>query len=209
MDQKRLARLQGAAVEHVAPHGEDGLRQNGGLRHGEPLRNGQSGGFVRRAILRIAAAGDEGAHFVPHLVARGVGAQGHHRAGDLQTRNVRCAGGWRIEALALHHVGAVHTCGRHLNQHLAGAGRGHRPLGQDEGLRAAGGRDGDGVHGRRQRHGKTPWPAAARQTSPRGGRKVGGCLTRPGRGRIGSAPRLKRVVPRRRRPAEPRASSTE
>ena len=123
LDQQRLARLQAAAVEHVDPDGEEGLRQAGRLDVAQALGHRQALADRRDAQLGIAAAGDQRADAVADLEARRAPCASASPAtivaGDFEPGQVRGARRHRVEALALQHVGAVDARRGDADQHFA------------------------------------------------------------------------------------------
>ena len=127
VDQKRLACLQPAALEHVGPHGEKRLGHRTRLDERETVGQRQRVRLMHRAEFRVAAARHQAADAVAEPKARRTLAQPDHRAGDLEAGNVGCARRRRIGPLALQDVGAVDAGRLDLDQHLARPRPGGRP----------------------------------------------------------------------------------
>ena len=125
--QQHLARRQPPAAPHHAPDGEERLRERRALRHREPAGNRQALLRGRGAVLRVAAARHQRADLVAHAPLRHRTVHRDDPPGDLEPRDVGGARRHRIVAAPLQHVGAVHAGGGDGDEHLAGAGRGHRP----------------------------------------------------------------------------------
>jgi hypothetical protein len=145
-----LARLQAAAVEHVAPHGEEGLGQRGRLDVAQALGHRQALAHRRHAQLGITATGHQRADAVADLEAgrrHRLGIAGHDLAGHFQAGNVGRARRHRVVAGALQHVGPVHAAGLDADQHLAGTRGGLGARAQRATPRRAVGGDFDGFHG--------------------------------------------------------------
>ncbi len=105
-------------------------------------------GFMGDAVLRVAAADDQGRDAVAGLPAGDAGTAGDDFAGHFEAGNIGGALGRRIEAETLHDVGAVHAGGDDFHQDLAFPGRGNRPLLRHQHLRAPWSGDHDGGHAR-------------------------------------------------------------
>ncbi len=189
----------GAVHEQVLAGEQAGLGEDGVVRGGEDLRDaarldpGQTVGhrhqnaLVHERELRLTATADDAHHPVTGGEALGAGAAGLHLAGQLEPGDVlRGAGGRRIVAAQLHHVGAVESRRADADEHLAVAGLGVGMLLDAELLLT----DGDGAHGRRPTRG----PARPRTrcagsagTCPPGARAPGGSRPRRAERRWGPA----------------------
>ena len=119
MDEQRLARLQGASLEHVGPDGHRRLDQPGRLHHRQALGDRQRLAGIDDAIFGIAAAADEPADLVADPPAGDALADARDLARDFQPRRIGGAGGRRIFADALDEIAAVEPGGMDLHQHLA------------------------------------------------------------------------------------------
>ena len=119
MHQKVLATLQTNPVKDVVPDGEESLRQGGRFGHRQTLGHWQTLQGRGTAIFGIAATGHQRAHRITRLPALHILGHGHHRAGHLQTGNVRGPGRRRIGALALLHIRPVDAGCSDLDQQLA------------------------------------------------------------------------------------------
>ena len=86
MDEKGLARLQAAALEHVGPDGEIGLGDGPGLDHGQAGGDRERVDLVDHRVIRIAAAGHQGHDGVADGKSRRVLGPRRRLAGDLETR---------------------------------------------------------------------------------------------------------------------------
>src|SRR5436190_24158947 len=128
MHEKRFTGFERATLEHIVPDREESLRYRAGLLHWIVRGNGQGVAFMRKTILRVAAADHERHHLVADLPARHAVAERDHLARDLEARNVRRAFRWRIKTLALHDIGPVDAGGGDLDQNFSRAGRGNRPF---------------------------------------------------------------------------------
>ena len=90
MDEEDLARLQPAALEHIGPDGEEGLRQRRRLDQVEqPFGTGRHCGAGATAVLGIAAAGDQRADLVALAPARVPARQRGDRPGDIEAGRCR------------------------------------------------------------------------------------------------------------------------
>ena len=119
MDQETLAALEAGDVEDVRPHRKHGLGQRRCLDHAQPLGDRQALRRRRGRVLGIAAARDKCADLVANGGPGHARTDRHHRAGELEARDIRRAR-WRgIAALALQDIWAVHAGRGHLDQHLA------------------------------------------------------------------------------------------
>src|SRR5262249_50093541 len=128
MDEERLGRSQAAPLEDVRPDCEERFRNR--CRAGEfhVTRYRQTLRCWRRAVLRIAAAGDKRTDAIARPPA--VNACSHllDGTGNLQPRNVRRTRWRRIRTPALHHVRPIDTSGSDFDQHFIGANRRAWPL---------------------------------------------------------------------------------
>jgi hypothetical protein len=156
MDQHGLARLQRAAFEHIVPDREECLRNRAGFHHAERRDDRQRVALVHRHVFGVAAAGDERRDLVAGLPALHAVAERHDLAGDLEAWNIGRARGRGILSLALHHIGAVHACGRDPDQHLARLRRRHVALLWHQHVRLAGLADRDCGHAGRDAHRACP-----------------------------------------------------
>ena len=149
LDQQRLAGLQAGAVEDVAPHREESLRQRRRFDIAHALGNRQALAHRRHAQLRVAATGHQRADAVALLEP----GRGHGRAvalddlaGHFQARDIRGAGRHRVVAGALQHVRAVDAAGGDTDQEFTRARDGRRPFAQTQDVGLAKGADFDGFH---------------------------------------------------------------
>ena len=146
VDEKTFARPEGAALEHVRPHGHEGFRQGSRLDERKAGRNRHGVGLGDHAILRVTAARHEGGDLIADGEPRCASAPGDDPAGDFEARRRGRPGGRRIAAGALQDIGPVDAGGRDLDENFAGRRlRDGQPDGFEH-LGTAGGRDGDGVH---------------------------------------------------------------
>jgi hypothetical protein len=88
MHQKRFARLELAALEHIVPHGEKRLRQGGGFCKGETLRQRQRIAFLHCDKFGVAASIGQCADRIAQPPAPGLGAKRGDSAGHLQSGQV-------------------------------------------------------------------------------------------------------------------------
>ena len=144
--QDALAGLEVSELEDVGPDGEEGLRDAGGLLHGEALWHGQALHAGREAVLGVAAAGDERADAVA-LAPPGVRGRGGDGARDFQSEDGRRSRRRRIVAGALQQVGTIDARGLDANQHFARARDGRRALGDVQNVRRPGLCEVDVLHG--------------------------------------------------------------
>ena len=100
MHQQRLAGFQAAALDHIVPDGEGGLRDGRGLDHRQ-CADRQRVAFMRQAVFGVAAAADQRHDAVAGLPARHIRPDRHDFAGDLETGDVGSARRRRVETLAL------------------------------------------------------------------------------------------------------------
>ena len=126
MNQKRLAGLERAALEHVVPNRHQRLRDGASLQHRQSGRYRHRLRILCDAILRVAAAGHQRHDLVAKLVPDGASAEGYDFAGDFKARQIAGSGRRRVRTGALRDVGAVDAGGCHLDQNFASSGRGHR-----------------------------------------------------------------------------------
>src|SRR6185436_9267365 len=91
----------------------------------------------RDAVLRISAACDQRADVVADAKPVDAGADALDGAGNLEPRDVGCAGWRRISSQPLEDVRPVDARGSHLDQDFARCRRRHRPLRRDQHLGAA------------------------------------------------------------------------
>ena len=144
LHQQGLACLQAGAVEDIAPHGEEGLGQRGRLDVGQASGNRQALRHRGHAIFGIAATSHQRADAIAHSEAgRGQGRRVTRLddARDLQPRQVRGTGRRCVMPLALQHIGAIDTAGRHADEQLAHPRQRHWALAQTQHLRRTKGRD--------------------------------------------------------------------
>jgi hypothetical protein len=130
-------KLSPAAIEQIAPHREEGLRQAGRVDQGETPRHRQA---LRRrgdAIFGIAAAGDERADLVALMPFGDALAEPRDRAGDFEAEDRRSARRRRVIAGALQDIRPVDPGGGDADQHLAGGGTRHRAGGERQRLGSA------------------------------------------------------------------------
>src|SRR5690606_20179393 len=80
--EQRLAGLQSAELEDIAPDGECSFGERGGLDHREGAWNGQHLPFVHRAMLRVAAALKESTDAVADAELPHFRTHGRDGAGD-------------------------------------------------------------------------------------------------------------------------------
>src|SRR5258708_743209 len=180
MYQQRLAALEAAALEHVVPNREECFRDGGSLGGRQAARNGQCMSLVGDAVLRVAAAADQGGHLIAFFPACAPGAARHDDAGNFKPWYVSNPWRRRVHAHALGDIGTVDPRGDDLDENLARAGLWHRALLRNERLRSACGCDADCGHGggdrrpgrpyRPARSGKAWLPASA--TSDNAGRTL-------------------------------------
>ena len=149
MHQEALAAFEAAALDHVVPDGEEGLRDRRRFHHRQSAHR-QRVAFMREAIFGVAAADYQRHHAIAGFPALDAGPERHDLAGDFEARNIRRAGRRRIEALPLHYIRPVDAGGRHLHQDLTVARRWNRALFRHQHLRPAGGFDADGRHASRK-----------------------------------------------------------
>src|ERR1019366_6380040 len=143
--QHALAGRQVSDLEDVGPDGEKGLRDAGGLLHGDALRHRQTLHAGHQAVLGVAAAGRERADAVPFLPI-GVRGRGGDGTRDFQSEDRRRARRRRILAGALQHVRTIDPRRLDTNQHFTGPWHGHRTLDEMENVRRTGLCEGDVVH---------------------------------------------------------------
>lgn len=127
MNKEHRTRGDGRAVEDIAPDGEKGLWQTGGIRFVNAFGNRQTVPRVHGDIFGITAAIGQRRHPVARLPAINAITQRDDFSRHLKTQKIRRPFGWRIQTLALNNVRAVDADGGHADQHLARTGRGYRP----------------------------------------------------------------------------------
>ena len=139
MNEEGLAGGETGAEEDIAPDGEEGFRQAGGIAERDAARYRQTDAQIDGAILGIATTvGQRGDALAP-VPAGDVGTDRDDFARDFEAEQVGRAGRWRIKTLTLHDVRAIHARGGDADQHFARAGAGNRAAAGREDLRTAGG----------------------------------------------------------------------
>ena len=121
VDQHLFAFAGKAAVEQIAPHREQRLRQRRRLGHGQAVRNVQTLADGRHTIFGIATAIGQCADPAADPFRSDVLAQRNHRARYFEPGQRRCARRGRIKSHALDHVRPVDPGSGHADQHLPGA----------------------------------------------------------------------------------------
>src|SRR6266513_456725 len=152
LHEKRFTGPQTRAIEHVAPHGEEGLGQGGGFDGGHALRDRQALRSGRRAVLGVAAALDERGHPIADAPSRDAFADRRDATRELQPRNVGRARRHRIVAGALHGIGAVDAGGGDRDEELARLRLRNGARADSEHLRSSRLGDLDREHGLWDRH---------------------------------------------------------
>src|SRR5882757_6803781 len=109
-------------------------------------RNEKRMSFMRGAVLRVAAPGDERHDFVAELEPRRIFADSDDVAGNFEAWNIAGAGRRWIRSKALHNVSAVYSRCCDLYQNFIRVRRRHGPLVEDKYLRPAGSADIDSGH---------------------------------------------------------------
>ena len=142
-----LAGLQGAAVEHIGPNGEGGLRDRRRLDGRQAARDRQGVRLVDGAELGIASPGNEGGDPVALAMAGNAGPERGDCPRDLQAEDVARARRGRVEAEALQHVRPVDPGRLDLDQDLARLRDRARALDEGQDLGAAGTGGDDRAHG--------------------------------------------------------------
>ena len=170
MNQECLAGFERPALEYIVPDREEGLRYRAGLLHWIVRGDGQRVTFMRKTILRVAAADHERHHLVAGLPACHAAADRGHFARNLKARNVRRAFRWRIETLALHDIRSIDACGNDPDQNFCRTGRGNRPFFRHQRFGAAGRFDPDSGHaGRHGRQARRHWAITLRKSFRKSG----------------------------------------
>ena len=80
--------LQRAALEHIVPDGEEGLRHGGGFDHRQAADR-QRVALMRERVFGVAAADDQRHDLVADLPARSARAERDDFAGDFEAREYR------------------------------------------------------------------------------------------------------------------------
>ena len=100
--------------------------QAGGINHADTFGHTQAVFGIDGDIFGVTAAVGQGDHFVADGPALHVRAFGDDFARDFEARQVGCALGCRVEALALHDVGTIDAGSNHLDQYFMGFDRRQR-----------------------------------------------------------------------------------
>ena len=140
LQQQGLPCLQCTSVEHIAPHGKEGLGQTGGLHIRQAIGNGQRLRHRCNTILGIATARHQRAHAITHLQSCMVHRNAvsiYDDARHFQTQNIGGTRRGRIVPCALQNIGPVDATGSDANADLTCARHGHRPLPQAQNARSA------------------------------------------------------------------------
>ncbi len=146
VDEHALAFRELAALEEIGPDREERFRNRRGFARSEPVGQRERLRRRRHAVLRVATARHERAHCVPDVPPRDVGTDGRDGAGNLETRDVRCAGRRRILPQPLQDVRTIHTGRLYAHQYVAGSRHGHRAFDQTQDLGPTRCRDFDRSH---------------------------------------------------------------
>src|SRR5258708_36320328 len=116
MNKEGFARLQTAALKNVVPDRHECFGNGCGSNHAYSGRNEERVGFLRGAILRVAAAGYERHDFVADLEPSHILADRDDFAGNLEDENIAGSARRRIRAAALYNFSAVYSRRRDLDQ---------------------------------------------------------------------------------------------
>ena len=125
VDQDTFPQCERALREERVVRGREDLGEAACLRPAETGGNGERDALVHDGQLGLRAAPDDRHHPVADREARDCRPDRHDLAGELEPGDVgRCVRRRGVQALALHHVGAVQPCGPHPYEELAVAGLG-------------------------------------------------------------------------------------
>ena len=125
VDEQPLAQLQTRLGEHAVVGGRERLGDGAGLHPVQVVGDWHQDPLMHDRKLGLAATGDDPHHAIANRKPVRTPAQFGDFARELQSRDFLRRARWRrIEAAALHHVGAVEPRGLDTHEHLAGAGLG-------------------------------------------------------------------------------------
>ena len=122
MDENGAARRKRAELEDIQKDREEDFRGGGGLLPRESVRNLHGANRRDDDLLRVAAARKQRHRPLALAPAADLGADLYHFARTLKAKNRGCAGGRRIEALALEEVRPVHRRRHHAQAQVLRTG---------------------------------------------------------------------------------------